>query len=144
MSQYLTVSELKYFISENVLIGLSNDYNAREINETLVNYLLQSASKRVDDYLRQAYDVPFSNPDETIQSIVADITIFYLYSRRTEVPASIKAKYENAMELLRIMGRERYVEEESEMVGQDPITGASFNLDNGDDPWMSKTQVFTP
>lgn len=109
---YLTVTQLKNYISENQLIQLSSDADPPvAIDTTVVEALLDAASETIDDFLRQAYsDLPFTTPSASIKRFCAAITIFELYNRRTDPTEGVKNRYDDVISLLKLMGTRRSIE----------------------------------
>lgn len=84
------------------LTELTDDDFTGQINTAIVNAALEEASGRVDSYCRARYITPLQ-PSDSLTSLVLDIAVYLLFSRRLETRASdtVQQRFNQAMAFLR-------------------------------------------
>ena len=90
MSAYLTVTQLKHYKSEEILIGLYSKEDPADtfiIDEDGVVEIIENQSGYIDEYLTGVYTVPATVP-ETIKKICLGLTLDALYNRGEGLAAS--------------------------------------------------------
>jgi phage gp36-like protein len=101
---YITQEILINFIDIKEVIKLTDDNNDGQIDSSAMQQALESADAEIDLYLKNVYqNIPKPTENKMLQSIAADITMYYLYKRRlaTEMPESVAEIYNNAIKKLR-------------------------------------------
>lgn len=99
---YCVLDDLKKQISEQVLIGLTDD-NGLEIQQDIIDGAIANADAEIDSYARTQYSVPFNPVPEIIRKISVDITLYNLFSRRgfdKDKDANIVDRYKAAVKFL--------------------------------------------
>lgn len=100
---YINVSVLLNYISEDELIRLTDDLNNGTIITSKVEEAIKSAESEFESYLKGIYSEPLSNPlPKILVQIIVDITIYNLYKRRMrlDMPESITQIYKTAVDKL--------------------------------------------
>ncbi len=82
MASYCTIDDLLGQISEDVVIGLTDDTGSGQINMDAVDRAIADASSKVDAFCQARYDVPFEPVPKLITGLAVDIAIYNLFSRR--------------------------------------------------------------
>jgi phage gp36-like protein len=140
MSSYLTIAELENRIGAGTLRQLSNDNDPGTLDTDLLTELITDASEMIDDYLRQAYSVPFDSPSGGIKRACAKIVIYDLYCRRSTPPQAIQTAYDDAILLLEKMGDRKIVQEDEGF--KDGNTVSRSYTDEDDEDW-AETETLT-
>ncbi len=97
---YCTKDDLLKQISDEILIQLTDDYDAGVVDDSIVADHIASADAEIDGYCGLRYTLPFSPVPTIIKKLSVDITIYNLYGRRETVPESRSKDYDNAVKLL--------------------------------------------
>lgn len=100
---YSTDTDLYDRIDQEMVIQLTDDANAGEVDETKLDNLRADCSELINTYLRGRYTVPVDPAPEILVNIEADLLVHKLYQRRSgyEIPDSISDSKKDAMELLK-------------------------------------------
>ena len=128
---YITIEDLN--LPAEVLIRLTDDAGAGEVNEEVVNKAISDAGNLIDGFCGGAYTVPFSGPPSVIKKLCVDLTLFELYNRRSLAPEHIRLKRDSALDFLKMVsagkavipGAQGLVSQESAISG----AGATENLE---------------
>lgn len=99
---YCVLDDLKKQVSEQVLIGLSDD-EGQEIKLEIIDSAITTADAEINGYARTQYDVPFNPVPDIIRKLSVDITIYNLFSRRgldKEKDFNIIDRYKGAIRFL--------------------------------------------
>jgi len=97
---YCTVDDIKNALSERRLIELSNDQDSSSVNTTVVEAAIKKADGVIDAYCRKRYSIPLADPPNVINALSVELSIYFLYSRKSEAPDDIQKRYEKAIEML--------------------------------------------
>lgn len=97
---YTTVAEIKKAISEEIVKQLTDDDNIGEIVEANVTAAIARADAEIDGYCAVKYSVPFSTVPAVVAGLSLDMSIYYLYKRRT-VSEDVQKSYDNAIARLK-------------------------------------------
>lgn len=100
---YITVETLAKTFSYSILVQLSNDdHIAAEIDESVVEQAIQTASERIDAALRGRYRLPLTHVPTVISGYCQSIARYWLYARRPEdkMPETVKETYTQAIKEL--------------------------------------------
>lgn len=100
---YITVADLAKTFSYSILVQLSNDdHIAAEIDESVVEQAIQTASERIDAALRGRYRLPLTQVPTVISGYCQSIARYWLYARRPEdkMPETVKETYMQAIKEL--------------------------------------------
>lgn len=99
---YCTQSDLLEQISEDDLIGLTDDAGDGEIDSSVIARAIADADAEIDAYLYQRYTTPLDPVPAIIRKLSADGALYHLHSRRSVgMPDIRKERYEAAMRVLR-------------------------------------------
>lgn len=97
---YTTVAEIKKAISEEIVKQLTDDDNIGEIVEANVTAAIARADAEIDGYCAVKYSVPFTTVPAVVAGLSLDMSIYYLYKRRT-VSEDVQKAYDNAIARLK-------------------------------------------
>ncbi len=97
---YATQSDLEQFISEDELIGLTDDEDTGAVVSSRIESVLETASITIDGYLGGRYELPFSSPPQILTKLCVDIAGYLLHIRRNEVSESWEKRHNNAIRFL--------------------------------------------
>jgi len=98
---YCLKADILTEISEEELIGLTDDEGAGTINDGRVTAAIAKADGIIDSYCGQVETVPFTVVPAVIKQHSMTLAIYYLYSRRSAVPEIRRTNYEDAMSHLK-------------------------------------------
>ena len=100
---YSTDADLYDRIDQEMVVQLTDDANAGEVDQTKLDNLRSDCSELINTYLRGRYTVPVDPAPEILVNIEADLLVHKLYQRRSgyEIPDSISDSKKDAMELLK-------------------------------------------
>ena len=101
---YCTLDDIKTSISEEIIIQLTDDDNVGVINLDNVNQAIKKADAEVDGYCATKYSVPFVVVPPIVNMLSTEISIYYLYKRRT-IPEEVAKSYDKAISRLRDIAR---------------------------------------
>lgn len=100
----LTVADLKLIFDADRIQQLASDttkqFGVVKYNEVIVQTMITQAEGTVKNMLGLQYTVAQLEADAGIKRIVADLTMYYLESRRPPVPTQTESVYKVAMHLL--------------------------------------------
>ncbi|MGE5607419.1 MAG: gp436 family protein [Bacteroidota bacterium] len=99
---YCVLDDLKKQVSEQVLVGLTDD-ESLEIKQEIVDSAIRDADAEINGYARTQYDVPFNPVPEIIRKLSVDISLYNLFSRRgfdKDKDANIVDRYKAAIRFL--------------------------------------------
>lgn len=94
---YSLKADLQKEISDDELIGLTDDEGAGIINDARVTAAIARADAIIDSYCGQVVTVPFVIVPAIIQQHSITIAIYFLYSRRGVAPEVRRKNYEDAI-----------------------------------------------
>lgn len=94
---YSAKTDIQKEISDEELIGLTDDEGAGIINEARVNAAIARADALIDSYCGQVETVPFVAAPPVIKQHSVTIAIYFLYSRRSVAPEIRKENYRDAV-----------------------------------------------
>ena len=94
---YSLKADLQTEISEDELIGLTDDESAGIVNDARVTAAIAKADGIIDSYCGQVEAVPFVTVPAIIKQHSITIAIYFLYSRRGVAPEIRRKNYEDAV-----------------------------------------------
>ena len=103
---YVTPEKLYTRMSEADVITLSNDISgATAVNMEVVNEVIATAEDTLNSFVRGRYIVPLTPVTKLIESMVLDLCVYGLYTRRTNnpIPDSVKDANTNTMKMLKMI-----------------------------------------
>lgn len=86
---YIVQSDLDQYLSDQVLVQLTDDDNTKEVNPSIVSECIQGAEDEVNGYLARQYDTPLASPPGIIVEITTILAVYRLYLRRQRVPEDV-------------------------------------------------------
>ena len=98
---YSTKADILEQMDEDVLIQLTDDLDAGEVDEDMVTRAIDDADSEIDSYCGVRHVVPFVTVPNRVRKLSVDIAIYNLYARRKGAPEDRKARYENAIRFLK-------------------------------------------
>ncbi|KUG22372.1 phage protein [hydrocarbon metagenome] len=101
---YCTLADIKKALPEDLIIQLTDDDNIGEIITANVMQAIASADAEIDGYCAVKYSVPFVTVPAVVKALSVEISIYYLYKRRT-VPEKIEKAYDKAVARLKDISR---------------------------------------
>jgi len=98
---YATVTDLRQWIDEDILIQLTDDANTGSTDTDVVDTILAAASLQIDGYLGGRYSLPLATVPPILGKLCVDIAGWLLYARRNAgVPEHWQKLYDNAIAFL--------------------------------------------
>lgn len=98
---YCEKADILEQVDELILIQLTDDAGAGEVDDDKVTRSIEDSDATVDAYCKGRYTVPLSPVPDKIRQISADIAIYNLFSRRGDaVPETRKDRYKEAIRFL--------------------------------------------
>lgn len=94
---YCLKPDIQKEISDDELIGLTDDESAGIINDARVTAAIARADAIIDSYCGQVATVPFVSIPAVIKQNSITIAIYFLFSRRSAVPEIRRKNYEDVM-----------------------------------------------
>lgn len=112
---YSTLDDIKKLLPEETIIQLTDDENLKpsaidpdnEDHAAIIGRIdeaIEQADGEIDGYCSKKYTVPFSTAPRLITGLSVEISIYYLYTRRT-VPEKIEKRYDKAIGKLKDIAR---------------------------------------
>jgi phage gp36-like protein len=98
---YCAREDLAPYVSEEILVQLTDDDNAGFVDEAIVTKAIADAEAEIDSYCCGLYAVPFDPVPAIIEKIAAEIALKNLFSRRQDVPENQAKQYDNNVRFLR-------------------------------------------
>jgi len=98
---YCEQADILEQVDEDVLIQLTDDADAGEVDNDKVTRAIADADAEIDGYCGSRYSVPFSTVPDMIRKLSVDISVFNLYARRMGAPEDRKLRYDNAVRYLK-------------------------------------------
>ncbi|RJX20295.1 MAG: DUF1320 domain-containing protein [Desulfobulbus sp.] len=98
---YATITDIRQWIDEDVLIQLTDDADAGTTDADVVATALAAASVEIDGYLGGRYALPLASPPAVLTKLAVDIGGWLLHVRRdVAAPAHWQARHDNAIKFL--------------------------------------------
>jgi phage gp36-like protein len=100
---YSTVTDLKNYLPESVLLQLTDDSNTDDIDSEKIDDCIRRADDLIDGYMRGRYTVPITG---TVPVLIKDIStklaVYFLHKRSLmlTLPDPIKDDYDYCMQQL--------------------------------------------
>jgi phage gp36-like protein len=94
---YCAKADLQKEISDDELIGLTDDESAGTINDARITAAIARADAIIDSYCGQIETVPFITVPGVIKQHSITIAIYFLFTRRSAVPEIRRKNYEDAI-----------------------------------------------
>ncbi len=108
---YCTLTDITKLLPEETLIQLVDDENLKPttINPATpshapmiarIDEAIEAADAEIDSYCAVKYSVPFATVPRLILGLSVELSIYYLYARRT-IPEDIQKRYDRAVSRLK-------------------------------------------
>jgi phage gp36-like protein len=133
---YCTQDDIELAISEDVLTQLTDDENTGSADADIVTAAIARADAEIDGYCAVKYAVPFTTVPEVVAGLSLDMSIYYLYKRRT-VSDDVQKSYDNAIARLKDIARGLL------SLGVDPPPAASTTADGAECNKTASDRIFT-
>jgi phage gp36-like protein len=104
---YSAKIDIQKEISDDELIGLTDDESAGIINDVRVTAAIARADAMIDSYCGQVATVPFTSVPAVIKQHSITIAIYFLFARRSAVPEIRRKNYEDAIAHLKDIAAEK-------------------------------------
>ncbi|MCX5828758.1 MAG: DUF1320 domain-containing protein [Deltaproteobacteria bacterium] len=112
---YSTLTDIKKLLTEGKLIQLTDDENLKPATIDpadpghapmigRVDEAIATADAEIDGYCAVKYTVPFTSVVPLVKGLSVEISIYYLYKRRT-VPEKVEKAYDKAVARLKDISR---------------------------------------
>lgn len=98
---YCTQTDILEQLSQDELIGLTDDAGAGVVDASVVARAVADADAEIDSYAAGRYTVPFSPVPAMIRKTSVEIAIYNLFSRRRGAPDSRRQRYDASTRFLR-------------------------------------------
>lgn len=109
MASYTTKEDVLGDIQMADLISLTDDDETGQLNETVLNKLIESASSLIDSKVSNIYTTPFSAPYPSAVSSACLTIVCYRLFRRREVPDEknkFYGDYKDVLEWLKAVNKQ--------------------------------------
>ncbi len=101
---YSTLDDIKKQVEEAILIQLTDDAGAGEVDTAVVDWAIAEADGTIDSYCQGRYALPLYPVPPRIVGLSVDIAIYNLYSRRVdEMPENRKDRFKEAIRFLELV-----------------------------------------
>jgi phage gp36-like protein len=100
---YITITELKDFITEEELIQLTDDERAGTLTaaaQARLTAAIEAASADIDAYARGRYATPLATSVK-VKQLARALTVWYLDQRRRQIRADTQTAYDAALVFLK-------------------------------------------
>lgn len=98
---YSALDDLKEQLSEDELIGLTDDAGAGVIDTSVTDRATADGDAVIDGYCKTKYTVPLDPVPDIIRKISVDIAIYNLFSRKGDVIPELRVeRHKNAIKFL--------------------------------------------
>ena len=102
---YTTLDNLKKYMTENIIIQLTDDRDIKEVDEVVVEDAIDTADKLIDSFLNGRYPSDITETADIpaqITDISTKLTAYNLYRRRmqTTLPEAIVRDYKLVLKML--------------------------------------------
>jgi phage gp36-like protein len=94
---YSLKADIQKEISDQELIGLTDDENAGVMNDGRITAAIARADAMIDSYCGAIAEVPFTTVPAVIKQHSITIAIYFLYLRRNRIPEDRKKSYDDAI-----------------------------------------------
>ena len=98
---YCTKADILEQLEEDILIQLTDDDDAGDVDDDKVTRAIADADAEIDSYCGTKYEVPFSPVPVMVRKYSVDIAIYNLYARRRGAPEDRKERYDDAISFLK-------------------------------------------
>jgi len=102
---YCTQSDILEQMDADVLIQLTDDDNAGEVDDAKATRAIANADAEIDSYCGARHSVPFATVPDMIRACSVDIAIYNLYARRQGAGESVKERYDNRIAWLKAVSK---------------------------------------
>jgi phage gp36-like protein len=97
---YCALADIQKLLPELELAELTAESGTTP-DSAIVTEAIAKADAEIDSYLGVKYAVPLASVPDRLRSLSEDISIYYLYVRRSVVPEPREKAYQNAIAFLR-------------------------------------------
>jgi len=95
---YCTQSDILLQLDSSILITLTDDAGAGEVDDDVVTRAIADADEEIDAYVSVKYSLPFSATPNLVRRMSVDLAICNLYARRDDtIPETRKERCEAVM-----------------------------------------------
>jgi phage gp36-like protein len=105
---YCVQADIEKLVPEIELAELTTE-SGNDPDADVVAECISKADAEIDSYLGIKYKVPFSSAPGRVKSLSEDISIYYLYTRRSTAPEVREINYRNAIAYLQDVAAGRAV-----------------------------------
>ena len=133
---YCTLTDIIKAISEEIVKQLTDDDTIGEIVEANFTAAIARADAEIAGYCAVKYPVPFPPVPAVVAGLSLDMSIYYLYKRRT-VSEDVQKAYDNAIARLKDIAKGLL------SLGVDPPPAASTTADGAECNKTASDRIFT-
>ncbi|MFN1149943.1 gp436 family protein [Serratia liquefaciens] len=101
---YATVEDYIAYFTERDAVSVSARQGSGEVVETRIAYHLKSASGRIDAYIGARYALPLATVPDCLRGYCCDIARYLLTGSEHQVNETIRLRYEDALDWLKLVG----------------------------------------
>lgn len=99
---YSLLADIQERIPAEILLQLTDDADVGSVDESKVDGAIARADSEIDAWCGGRYSVPFATPPAIVAELSADLSTYYLYSRRQEIiPEARSERYRSNQALLK-------------------------------------------
>jgi phage gp36-like protein len=105
---YSTITDLKNYLPESVLLQLTDDNNTDDIDSEKIDNCIKRADDLIDGYVNGRYTVPIPAPvPGLIEDLSTKLAVYFLFKRSLiqTMPETITDDYKFCMEQLKAIQR---------------------------------------
>ncbi len=99
---YCTQIDIEKLIPAQELAELTTESGSTP-DSAVIMEAIAKADAEIDSYLGMIYTIPLSVPPARVKALSEDISIYYLYQRRSAVPEARKKVYDDAIAFLKLL-----------------------------------------
>jgi phage gp36-like protein len=97
---YCIKADILERLDSAILISLTDDSGAGVEDDDVITRAIADADAEIDGYVGSRHSVPLSPVPAVIRKYSVDISIWNIYTRRTEATPEVKDRYDSAMKFL--------------------------------------------
>jgi phage gp36-like protein len=97
---YCTKDDILARLTEEILIDLTDDEDAGQVNDAFVDKAIAAADGLINAHAGERYTVPLDPVPDLLRDASVELAIYNLYSRRRGAPEEWQERYKNNTRLL--------------------------------------------
>lgn len=103
MGNYIDSTNLIQVLSEKEQSELTGDLNELETVESVSDWAIETSESIIDTYISSQVSVPMAVPSQIIKNMALQLSKYFLFLRRHNVPEDVQTEYNRTMKMLEKM-----------------------------------------